>query len=1315
MPKAHFPRTLWYQNQDKAIEVKQDVLLQLTQPIVILGEAGMGKSRLLQWMATMPGYAFCTARQLINRPNPLSLLGDSQVLVVDALDEVSAAKDGDAVNLVLWRLGELDYPRFVLACRAVDWRSATGIEAIREQYEQTPLELNLKPFSDAEVSYFLKQELGPEKSAAIVTHFESLGLGGLLGNPQTLELIIPSIAAGTLPQTRSELFELAIKQMLLEHKAGKADAQLSQEAALNGAGAAFAALLLSGSEVITRCPSPSLDDGELPLPELSTMPGGEHAAALLGSRLFRTAGTDHVGYWHRRIAEYLGARYLARQANTPRKRRRMLALFQSHGLVPASLRGMHAWLAQDPALAPAVISADPVGLIEFGDIDNLVPSQARMLLQALKRLADTNLDFRTWKSYVVRGLAQTHLVDELRPLVTAKAEPFGLRLLILASLPHTPIVPSLLPELLALVQDPDDIFALRRAAAEALIGHISDEDWVAISKTLCGCDDELSIRLALELIDLVGYAPFDDELIVELVQRYVIIDSGTARPFYMLESGLPDERLEIFLDHLTDTITRTSASLRSSDCENKAELTDFAYRLIARRLHFGPLDAQSLWCWLRPLNLDEGFDKEPRQQLHDYLSTNTNVRQAIQRMAILEVTDGKTVWHRYFELQGKSSGFFCTEGDAVALLAALNPEDHQDDSWKDVVQLVAHDKEHGAEVRCAAQPFARMQSDHLNWIERLAHPTVHQWQIEQEERRRARQEEQEKRHIEHREHFAGRRDLMVEGQYRVIVEPAKAYLKLFTDIGNDVPAHERVAQWLGAELAQAAHMGFEAFLQKTPASPTADDIAQSHAENQEYKAGYIIVAAVAERIRNGVGIGDLSDERLMAALFVVKSTGVDHYAGIAELEPLLRDELQSRGCWPSTMRKLIEPQLTAARELVTGLHDLMHDSSQAPLANELASDWLKRFPTLPDQVESILIDRLLNSDRHPELRLLYTKRKCVRESQQRNWDAVGLIVDFEESAARLSKSTVTPDLLWAIRDRSNMRRHSNRVEHTALSPAQLEWIITTFRKVWIYTPPPLSGWVGDTNASDASDYLRQLINRLGSDPGPLATKAMARLRDAPLDGYTNALLAACAEQARIRVEAAYAPPTMASIAAITSDHPPITAQDLQTWMLEELGVVQAKIRSDDAESWRGFYGDAMRPHPEEHCRDHLLGLLRQGSADVSYEPETHIASDKEVDIACCVGPLRLPIEIKGQWHRQLWEGADNQLDRLYTPDWRAGGYGIYLVLWFGEAVPIKKSLVCPARSPRPSSPQELQRMLMECSQASQDGRVAIVVLDVSRS
>ena len=48
-------RTLWYEAQNGRAELAQGDLLERTEPLVILGEAGMGKSHLLNWLATAPG------------------------------------------------------------------------------------------------------------------------------------------------------------------------------------------------------------------------------------------------------------------------------------------------------------------------------------------------------------------------------------------------------------------------------------------------------------------------------------------------------------------------------------------------------------------------------------------------------------------------------------------------------------------------------------------------------------------------------------------------------------------------------------------------------------------------------------------------------------------------------------------------------------------------------------------------------------------------------------------------------------------------------------------------------------------------------------------------------------------------------------------------------------------------------------------------------------------------------------------------------------------------------------------------------------
>ena len=127
MPNVSYvKRRLWRQSSKSEHEdFEEDEILGRSESVVILGEPGMGKSKLLENLASVAGLSTFTARQLINRPNPKSLTGDARLIIIDALDEVAARREGDAVDLVLQKLGALDYPRFILSCRVADWQAAT--------------------------------------------------------------------------------------------------------------------------------------------------------------------------------------------------------------------------------------------------------------------------------------------------------------------------------------------------------------------------------------------------------------------------------------------------------------------------------------------------------------------------------------------------------------------------------------------------------------------------------------------------------------------------------------------------------------------------------------------------------------------------------------------------------------------------------------------------------------------------------------------------------------------------------------------------------------------------------------------------------------------------------------------------------------------------------------------------------------------------------------------------------------------------------------------------------------------------------------
>ena len=104
---------------------------------------------------------------------------------------------------------------------------------------------------------------------------------------------------------------------------------------------------------------------------------------------------------------------------------------------------------------------------------------------------------------------------------------------------------------------------------------------------------------------------------------------------------------------------------------------------------------------------------------------------------------------------------------------------------------------------------------------------------------------------------------------------------------------------------------------------------------------------------------------------------------------------------------------------------------------------------------------------------------------------------------------------------------------------------------------------------------------------------------------------------------------------------------------------------------------------------------------------------KRADIALTRNAMKLPVEIKGQWERNVWDAVNDQLDVKYTVDWQADGRGVYIVLWFGN-VPCKNLPKHPDDLPRPKTAGELEGMLKDRLPEARRSSIDIFVIDLSR-
>lgn len=1277
----------------------------------------MGKTELLEELGAKDGYALCRAQQLINRVRPETLLGSNRRLVIDALDEVSAQSDGDAVDLVLSKLGELDYPPFILSCRVGEWRAAISAQAITDQYDGVPpLEVHLEPLDGNEQYELLTQLTGDANRArTLLDHFKRFGLD-FLGNPQTLKLVAALPMDRPLPATSGALFEQAIETLRREQNPLKQEQP--REVVLDASGAAFAGLILSGHARIVDQPSGAIDfvDKALPLVEVEAFDHGNVRRAA-NTKLFAT-DQDGLTYAHRRVGEFIGARWLAARADTRGKRQRLLQQFQSHGLVPASLRGLHAWLARDPHLANAVISADPMGVVEYGDAEALTPKQARRLFAALERLADDNPWFIGRQEYHAAPLVAPQLMDEVSRVVGDRDSAFGLRLLLLQQLKGALTSEGQRALLRERMLDEAETYGIRYASALVLIA-LSGENWPVLLEDLRRQVRKDSLRLAHELLDDIGVDIFSDEQIVAIVlarDGVSVCPIGedseeiTVFGFYRLAKHVPTSRLDGLLDLFAaqaDALFPAHAGIEEND------LIDLQYALVLKRLqNDGPIDPLRLWQWLEPFDDQSSYRRDHGKEIGSWLKGNPTVRQAIQRHVLIDKVGDKNIWQRAFPLHRGAIDLYPTQAEIISLLQTIDPDTRNDEQWRNIVALGRPWGEKGKGLREAAKPLVQHRPDLLAWIDGLAERKVPEWELQREEEERKRNAKQAAKFAEHRRAFLANIQGVKSGQYGRILPPAKAYVNRFREISDDMPAHERVAEWLGEEIATAAFEGFEAFLQTRPPRPSAKEIALSYAQSKLWPAVYIIVAALSERVRTqGAPFEGVSSERLAAGLFECWHGATGDHAGLEELAPKIEAELKRRGRWEQVVRLYIQPQLRLQRQHVDHLWAFM-SSEGGSFSADLAQDWLFRYPDMSVEAEAEMIDRLLRSNRRDALRGLVVDRqeREIGDERRRNWQAVALIVDFDAARARLD-GAIEPELIWHLRDRAGHGRHDEG-NSALLSVDQLAWIITTFREQWPEVSRPSSLMIGDVSPWDATEYIRNLISRLGNDVSTEAVAALAALRDAPEDSYTWALRAVSSEQRQKQANESYDPPTLCQIKMVLDGGPPGSVADLRAIVVEELRELGRRLRGSSEDEVNLFWTDNGLPRKENDCRDRTVSLLRGHLAPLSIYPanEADMPQNKRADIVFYHGGLLLPLEAKRQQHPKLWNAIDSQLEAFYTGHWQAEGQGLFLVFWFGSGYPVSTR---PSGVAKLNSAVELQKGLDQHS-AVQAGRVEVVVLDLSR-
>ncbi len=1313
--------------------IEQSEILRLTPPLIVLGEPGSGKSTLLAMIAAQNGLTTITAKQLLRRT---SLENHGDLVVIDALDEVATAREADAVQRVLEKLAGLGHPPFILSCRSADWQGAVASHDIEADYGHSPIILTIEPLNRAKAKEFLAARLDSSKTQLLIDHLESRSLESLYQNPLTLRLLADVADENdTLPDTRGQLFETACDLLWTElapsHE-GSALSNLTRDEAIFAAGAASAVQILTNADAISLRGAAQIEEGDRSIRIVERLPHGDPARAIIGSRLFVPAGIQRFAPLHRVIAEYLGARWLANLLEDGRSEKRIFSMLTLNGTVPASLRGIHAWIAYFSNLAAdQVIENDPYGVLRYGDPSTLSVPKARKLLQALTGLSEIDPYFRSgdWGAASAKALARPELQHELEAILDT-SDNFHLRKLILECITGSPIADALVPRLRALILNDQATFAERAEAAEAIVGLIPADEWPGIIASLRANPTEDSTRLALETLTQCDLTAFDDLEIVETmlaflgylvcpVDRSKFWTRQTVGSMTLFARKVPDSRLASILDLLAEYVVLDS---EHDEWERRWELANFASRAIRHVLAAESVSPDRVWEWLQLLDRHHGRSRDDHQKLEAFFTERPALRRDVQRYALTHDESEKTLWMRSWRLGDTLSCLAMTSADATAFLEELapieEPTDRDRQDWQDLVQIARTRDGITSEVRAIARRFARGDKELLAFLRKAARPVTNKWEKRSQARQLKLEAEKQVRWTKHRIDFGENSAALRAGDLRWIVPAAQAYLGLFNDSNREKLPLDRVREWLGDDLADAAASGFEAALFRTDL-PTATAVAQGFAKRQRWNMVYAIVAGLAERIRTERGLDDVPREVLRTGWITLHHESYldDHLKIENFTEVLERTLAQDLVALAGDYRLLIEPQIQAKTEHIWGLYRLMRADGLRPIATALAEEWLERHPSLGIQTEIELVDHLLKANERSILSRFWRARletENITEDRRLLWISTAFVVDFEACRAELeSEAQRNPKLLWSLRSRL---RPEERSGDYVGDPAQLGWLIETFRRRWLATERPNSVTSGESNEWDATEFLRHLIMKLASDVSVEAGEMLIALRDAPADDYTNYIRHAAALQRRARDEATFEPVTPERLHAVAGGESPRSIDDLQAALLDSLAIVQSRLRGSETNALDAFYEGSGRPKGENYCRDRIVEWIsRCLPPGVSQSTEVRMPADKRSDIAFLSDGALVPVEIKPQWNSEVWDAAIDQLDALYSVEWRAVGRGIYLVLWFGPVTDRSKRLTSPPTGVTPpTTAEEFRALLHERIPEARRGQLSVVVLDLTR-
>ncbi|MEL4281202.1 MULTISPECIES: NACHT domain-containing protein [Shewanella] len=1327
-------------------------LLDASTLVVVLAEPGGGKTELLHSLSNQLNTSSITATKFVH----IGFEQEGKPIVIDGFDEL-AKIDQSGIHQLLAQVVKAKPTFVIISSRSSEWDNA-ATNTVKDYIGNEPLIVRLCEFDESEQCAIFGHHAPDEDFANFHSEVSRFDLEPLLPNPQFLTMFKDAyLESGRKFSDKRSIFKLAVERLTKEGKptSSKIGNPLSVSQKVKIASEIFAKLLLSGAEGISI--NEFSETRIYPLFS-SLLNSDSDISTVLATRLFKPGDTvDQHRPVHKIVAEYCSADFLVKRIVDPADNLTLsqcLSIIAPNSTVRDELRGLVGWMAAlgNRDIQQTLIELDPYAILANGDPSQLEPISKQLLLAKLQEIEENDPYFRRadfWRRFSIASFFTKDIVEELKVLLERVSDGH-LRDLILELLVGSPVCIFLLKELRRIALGAQEDKYTRLFALYCLVG-CAEYDFKPDFATLLSEASSASLEVAAKGIELVGLEEFDlsclENFFRACANLYPSKKQRLSRVIgerYFIKRvihKLDKNSLEWLLDALTLNLV-CGCDLERYECYCISGISKIVGTMLDHYFNIAspPFDPLRVWSWIQNLNFHGNrgtSDSKSVQALHE----DRSLREGILAHVFGGLTDPKQIHetqinHFGFSSNSHSALHFVKED--FKFLVDLAFESDNPHLWESFIakhyrylhskdrvpnELRRHMRGQALQKSIFMQVWAKFnrtmaqldKSDHRRWNAK------HQRYVRREQKR---------------DNDIDSKNIQYINENRELVESGKHWRFLVDFAFVALTKPENIPTLFGSEIiVRNALKNCLEFIE--PQVPDLEKLAKVRCESKSVDLEIVLYAACIEIMR---AFGSL--EAVKPALLVaLKTTFNTRYDAVDEVEHNRLQAEVNRLVFPDQqkaelfLRRYLEPQLVKSECKHPRVELLQYDDVFSSLKSDLSIEWLERFQELEYHAMDTLFELVVRFGERERLnRLILTRSSDMltkwpalkddeKFEQRRKFWFVRAFYFLCPEGARPYFDWLKPDpnSVFLFEHRSGRLNRGDYDSWPQLSSVKIEMIMNAFFDKWPKVDLP-SHWGSDSPVGEtAYRFLTEIVWTISHDSPDEAIPVLNRMIEN--QGFTDihlTLKSIKADQMRKKALRDFEPPTPQQIVDLLDNNEIVTVEGLRASILQELTDYQKDLHGGEFNTAKQFYKEDTNGQfthkGEVDCveiiAERLSLVLQPKSISVVAEHQTKDQNRIDITAAKVITGKRrlLVIEAKGQWHKDLYSAASEQLYKRYSIHPDAEQQGIYLVIWFGAHLTIAGR-----RRHGINSPFELQKSIEDKLPLDLRGLIDVFVLDVSRS